>query len=973
MKRIYTLFIGLFFLFSVSENIFAQGKVHVIGMTEQNANVYVTGISADGTKVTGYELNQSFSFLWTKENGLNVLDMGKGGSGAIAVSNTGVVVGQFADTTLMYEDPDYGMIPLLSAGYFKEGKWNSLGLKEGIQPVILGGSMAEAISADGKIIAGSRKAISDAGKDNLEPVIWTLNEKGKTVQILDYKQIGQGARITCMSADGKVAGGFAAPYSQRTPVIWIDGKMHEIKLNGVSQQGEVHGISANGRYAALSLNSNGALYDIKEDRITIIDKRQDMIAASATSVSDNGFVLGYHQVNIGPTNREAFIYSESLGEITLTDYLEMLKIKIPEGLTFVTTMGISADGKKLIGFGQEGWYMVGWYIEIDQHLKGINPARNLTVTEEALGKIKLSWEVPSEEGVTQWLTGYNIYRNEEKINDALVTKTTYEDNSLENGTYRYKVTAVYGENESRPTKEEKISTALIRVPFYDDFASANMDSLYWNVSSSSAHWQIDGYGGINPPSLVYFNPVGSVYEESIYSPWIEANYTNDLQLSFNLLIPHTEIVGNDSLRVDVYDGENWQTVARYAASEWMVFSFEPQTIDISKVAAGKVTRIRFSGYGDNDGAYLVWGIDNVNVYTSRDKFRVETPLNVTAYRTEDGKVRLNWTDPKETAVLSYLPSDLVTMSIGNEGKPLMAVNKFEKEDLIGYQGYYLTHISAYLNQNWGVVPATYRIVVFKGDKKVVSQDITDYKPNEWNTFALKKTIFIDSTQPLYFGIEVVSHDINDWPIGTSDGVLMDTWDDEKIVINDGRSNLYSEDGGVTWKKLTGDGMNESVAIKASISRDRSAIAKERLMGYRVYRDGYDMLGLDGSGNRVLIAMNHHKDLAAPTYACCYEVTAFYTTQEESEMSASACVESIEGNTDSETTGNTEIDNSVDIYVSNGLLYVQTDKAGVLSIYTASGQLHSQRSIAVGQTTIQLSAGMYIVQINDTVSKVVIGD
>lgn len=961
----------------ISANVFAQGKVHVIDMADQNRLIFAIGLSPDGTKVTGYDYGQAFSFVWTKEDGLKVLDEGVGASSAVAISNTGVVTGQFADTTLIYESPEYGPTALLSAGYFKEGKWHSLGLKEGVEPASMGGSLADAISADGTKIGGSRRAFTEEGREILEPVIWDIKNGKHSVQILEHEKTGQGARIEAMSANGKIAGGFAAPHDQRTPALWIDGKLRMIKMNGVIPNGEVLGISPNGRYAALSLAGNGGLYDIEQDRLVVIPPMEGMMSASATQVSDNGTVIGYNQFQIGPTNRVAFIFNEKFGTYSLTDYLAKLNIQIPQDLQMATSMGISADGKKIMGFGDQlingMYFMVGWYIEIEKHLEGFNPVRDIVASEEGRSNIRISWEKPSTEGSSYMYEGYNLYRNGKKLNETLLTDTTYLDSSLSNGTYQYKVTAVYGDNqESLPTKVFKVSTAMVDLPFYDDFASANMDSLFWNTTSTN--WSIDGFSGIQPPSIHYFNPIGGSYSESLTSPWINASYANDLFLSFNVVIPYAEVPGNDSLRVEVYDGEAWQTVARYGSSTWMSYSFEPKTIDISKVAAGKETRIRFTGYGDNSGEYAIWNIDNVNVYTSRQKFRVEKPLNLTAYRSDSAKVQLNWSDPNNVTTLTYLPYEEVYNCIGNEGKPFMAVSKFEKEDLKAFEGYYLTHISAYFNHNsWAGDPATYRLVVFKGDRQVVSQDITEFTPNAWNEIALKKTILVDPATPLYFGVEVVEHDPSDWPVGTCDGVLFDTWDDEQVVINDGKSNLYSEDGGKTWKKLTNDGMKHSIAVKATISKERPSAAKERLMGYRVYRDGYDLLGNDSSGNLLLTILNNFTDLSAPDYACSYTVTAFYTSQEESDMSEPAYISAVQEQpvTRASVSNETDLNIPVKIYSKQSDLYVITGQADVLSIYNINGQLHSQRSIPAGQTVISMPTGVYVIKVGNTTQKVVI--
>ncbi|MCL1850252.1 MAG: C25 family cysteine peptidase [Bacteroidetes bacterium] len=65
--------------------------------------------------------------------------------------------------------------------------------------------------------------------------------------------------------------------------------------------------------------------------------------------------------------------------------------------------------------------------------------------EELLGAVEtntavLSWSEPKN---TDDLLGYNIYRDDIKVNSSVITSTEYRDENLENATYIYKVSAVY--------------------------------------------------------------------------------------------------------------------------------------------------------------------------------------------------------------------------------------------------------------------------------------------------------------------------------------------------------------------------------------------------------------------------------------------------------------------------------------------------------------------------------------------------
>ena len=72
----------------------------------------------------------------------------------------------------------------------------------------------------------------------------------------------------------------------------------------------------------------------------------------------------------------------------------------------------------------------------------------------------LTWEDEEEVGEGE-LLGYNVYRDEIKLNEDPVEEKTYTDKNLENGTYNYQVTTVYEHCESEPTDEIPITILIL--------------------------------------------------------------------------------------------------------------------------------------------------------------------------------------------------------------------------------------------------------------------------------------------------------------------------------------------------------------------------------------------------------------------------------------------------------------------------------------------------------------------------------
>lgn len=85
----------------------------------------------------------------------------------------------------------------------------------------------------------------------------------------------------------------------------------------------------------------------------------------------------------------------------------------------------------------------GFTVEVE----ALNPVTDLVLDNEpGSPDVMISWSAPARD-----LDGYNVWRNDVKINETLVTDLFFEDLGLENGEYTYCVTAVYQEVcESEP-------------------------------------------------------------------------------------------------------------------------------------------------------------------------------------------------------------------------------------------------------------------------------------------------------------------------------------------------------------------------------------------------------------------------------------------------------------------------------------------------------------------------------------------
>lgn len=76
----------------------------------------------------------------------------------------------------------------------------------------------------------------------------------------------------------------------------------------------------------------------------------------------------------------------------------------------------------------------------------LTPPANLEATVNG-SDVTLTWDVPSK----RTLLGYNVYRDNVKVNTTPVNTTTYADQSVSAGNHVYQVSAVYSEGESPKT------------------------------------------------------------------------------------------------------------------------------------------------------------------------------------------------------------------------------------------------------------------------------------------------------------------------------------------------------------------------------------------------------------------------------------------------------------------------------------------------------------------------------------------
>lgn len=862
-----------------------------------------------------------------------------------AVNDEGMVIGNY--------EQQYNGATVYGPGIWENGVWTSLLIETSYfqLPTVVG------MSNDGQTVVGNYMPTYT----EVEPYSWKKVAGTWTKETWSYPAGGQGARIYGYSPNSTIACGWSVNETtngNRVPIYWTSPSVYKIIGN---EYGEARKVSDNGKYIAMTYASNAALYKIETDEIIIIKAN-----ASAMDVSDNGIVVGYY--NLPGDIRKGFIWTEEHGFADLYDILayylpdsNTADFK-PSNATADVISSISANGKVLGGYKfLTNVLGVGWVFTLKEDYNPLKNPTNLTANPilAERNKVLIEWNAPANES-NKTLTGYVLYRNQQEVTTLAPTLTQYTDDlsSTEwtnGGNVSYALMAIYDNTLNSPRTQE-VSVLIYDnydIPYVDDFEYLELSENYWTVERtfSSNFWFINptyanGYRGTSMTFSTFVS--GNAYNESIISKPFDARSENEIYLSYLYSVEVLKEI-SDKVYVEIQktsENNEWLTVAQHTIvrSAWQF-----NEIDLSDKVAGTIFKVRFRAAG-TDGSQYYFEIDNLQVRTTSNS--AAAPLKPLAKINSDNTISLTWQNPSGAYALSYCISD-PWQAIGNQGVSFIAANKFETKDLSIYEGdHYLTSISGYVTDDAGYGSETaLSLAVFENDTRICSQAITSFELEAWNTFVLNTPIKIDPAKTLYIGIEVVNHNTAEKPLAT----------DQSQSTYDGKGNLFSEDGGKTWQKLSSFGLTRNWCIIGNVRNESSGTENDRnytIWGYRVFR-GEQLLNEE----LMLFPQTYIDDVnGVNAIEVCYTIQAYYADKAWSARSEKIC---------SPTTVNIEDILSADalsVYPNPVEDYLNIEglaENAEASIYDLSGRLMLSQNIhpSKGLAVQNLQAGMYILRIS----------
>lgn len=835
MKRwFYTI---TFFVFISSGTAKAQNQIY--GPARGLGLVYE--ISSDGRYVVGMtQTMNGAGFVWDTRKGTTAVTFSTH-TYSYCVTNDRMVIGNFPD--------NINGMALVSAGYSTEGTaWTGLGLGLIANPESdIDGSSARRVTPDGKLIVGySRK---DTGTRKIYvPYAWRQNDAREwTGEEWAHPENAIQGYIIDISDAGNTGVGFIHNGTQRVAALWKSPSEYDLPFSP-DLYSEFLCISGNGKYAGGSYGGgrNGSaiacLYDIENEEIIPIPE-----AFRVTSVSNNGFATGIYR--LGSLDR-IFIWNRKMGFMDFGDFLtayatgldlstdpELQAVLTDKTRTFMLN-AVTPDGSTFAICIPEGISGSAYTISIAPVTVYPYP-RNLTadVPVKDRNKVILNWEAPNLDG--EPLTGYAVYRGTRLLETVDSETFTYTDLNVSPGFWNYTVKAVYeGDGYSNASNTARaVVVNNYSLPLIENFDRLSLAYNYWTTENSRTDanmgWNVYSDAGAGGGTGLRFHENNmdglsdKSYSSSLISKYLDGTGAEKIYLSFLVkpdYYPERDLTP-DTLSIDVYDGNTWKTVDKYTfrlAMEW-----KADIIDLSEVAGGKFFKVRFRITGENrtvSAKYIHF--DDIVIATTAPAGNA-IPQELLAKAIAERNCLLVWQNPHTNLYALTYANSPKRYSIGNE-VPFIAANRFDASDLEIYKGKYLTSISAYINKKTATQYVyTLKLAVFADGERIVDQPISTYKANAWNTFYPDSPVLLDGKN-LIFGIEVVRHEAADEPIGV----------DGARKAFSGKGDIYSEDGGHTWKSLTDAGLINNWCITGNVSSAENAEVKPSdIAGYNVYYEG----------------------------------------------------------------------------------------------------------------------------------------
>lgn len=411
------------------------------GVAVSAGGQYVVGINSSGDSWSGNIFMTSFVYdvsggamQWLTRN--DNADQTKGGEFS-GVADNGVICGTSKDVGNLFDGE-----PINSAAVWtKDGVRTLLGYGDFDMSKItrsIDGSSANAISADGKTVAGE---FSTGNGAYLTPCMWTQNADGSwQLSWLPMPEGAKGGQTKAVSADGSVISGYVRlSDNSKYPALWKDGECvlvtdKELGLTDGSTSIDISAMSANGKFIVASPGGGlSYLYNVENGdvrSIPIMDyvysSLGDMLSGISNFAVDNEGNVVY-SIGYAGSYWRPLLYSYAENRtLDLTYYMNIFAYGVEPDISLsvdeqspAKTFGISADGSMIVGNVDNPFAPQCWILQVEKGTAKI-PATpsGLKAVATGLNQVTLTWDKDVTVYDDFTLKSYNVYCNGSKVKEV---------------------------------------------------------------------------------------------------------------------------------------------------------------------------------------------------------------------------------------------------------------------------------------------------------------------------------------------------------------------------------------------------------------------------------------------------------------------------------------------------------------------------------------------------------------------------
>ncbi|WP_300674276.1 T9SS type A sorting domain-containing protein [Soonwooa sp.] len=314
---------------------------------ETTTYAFMSDVSNNGVAVGNVMFGSHI--MWTEQDG--VITVGEPASGEQISGNTSISAdGKYIAGTMTNPET---MIDEMARYDVATGQWKYLGnLVHGQDASVWG------MSSDGKTIVG----LGFKSGWEAHGIKWT---EAAGIVDLGSTHADSSSRANAINDDGSVIVGWQDDDFDRFGVYWKNGQQYHLKdANGEEVIGEIGGVSGDGK-TMIGYNYDYPFIWNETDGYQEFPHEDPMYEGSAVAVSDDGKrMIGYYRPwGQGAFAGSAFIWTKEKGIVDLNEYVASLGIA-DNGMTFSLPLGMSPNGKYIVGIGKKNDDLLGFVIKL---------------------------------------------------------------------------------------------------------------------------------------------------------------------------------------------------------------------------------------------------------------------------------------------------------------------------------------------------------------------------------------------------------------------------------------------------------------------------------------------------------------------------------------------------------------------------------------------------------------------------------